>query len=223
MSRKRTKKPESRTALQVEVSFWRAINVPITIFLAALLMIPGQMLLNKVFDHTWEAPIRVPLLIAGVVSLFWFVLSFFSSFADLRSEDARDEQPNPVFGAEHFYKWIYGGLFALSVAMMIGTRREGDSIGWQLIPTIFIVLVWYAWPRPIQLEADKLTQRNRWGRMTSLPYAAIQDVTFVSGSDGGSTIVAGENCKIVHTGQHADKALFHVILEERSGKRVYGV
>lgn len=207
-----------KTALELRLSLWRAALSSLQILLTALLIVPVASLLNRLFRGTWRIDWMMLLIVPAIISAIWFLGVFVSSFADLRAEEHREQQDLPVFPANNFIRGVFVGGALLAVALSWGLYREHDHLAYQLIPFGLLLVGWFGWPRAIHFYRDSVGQRSLWGQMRRIQYKDVQYISYISAD--GNTVVAGPDLEIVHTGEHADKELFHSVIEEKAGKTV---
>jgi hypothetical protein len=153
-----------------------------------------------------------------VVASIWYIATFLSTLFDLRTHDRIEAARAPSFPATSFLTGLYGITTIFSLALIKGLHAEGDPIWMQLLPLVFVLIAFYAWPRTIHCGELSVWQRNRFGRKKVIPYQAIQAISV---SPGGSTIVLGLEGTIEHTPQHVDAESFRHLTASRSAKPVY--
>jgi hypothetical protein len=181
-----------------------------------LLVVLIDLLFRSPATIDWKFKIEFSLVIAAICSLIVFA----STWADARAEGVRDHTVDPAFPGGSFYRGLYAVGAVGSLMMMAGLYRQQESLWQQLIPLGFLVLVWFGWPRSIYFHADALGQKTRFGKMRRLEYSAVEYISFDKRE--ACTIVAGGGIKIVHTPQHASRDLFQELIQERTGKPVWG-
>jgi hypothetical protein len=208
-----------RIRIQLSRSSSDGLTVALPIFLTGVLISLVEWLISTFLrSKSWDW--RPNLAIFSVLSVGWFIVSFISSYADLRTTDSLEKAAYPVFGADGFSKLIYGGAGVLALFMSEGLYHEGDPLHWQAMPLGMLWLVWYCWPRSIYLCSDSLAQRTRWGRMKRLKYTDVEYASYSRAEH--QTLVMGGEIEIVHSSQHVDPSLFQELVEKHTGKQVYG-
>jgi hypothetical protein len=177
-------------------------------------------LINWLFKGAVRFEWRLFLTLAPIFALVSFVFIFVSEWVDSRAQHLRAGVENPAFSGSTIFRGMYGGGAIFFLIIMIGMYREGDSFWMQLILALLMALPWYCWPRAIRFSSEGLTQKTLWGTTQRLSFRAVENVAYLRAE--GRTVVVGDGIEIVDTAQHVDRFRFHQLIEERTGKAVYG-
>ena len=201
---------------QIRYSASGALRAALTLAIFTVIMIPVRSLIDSVLHQQFALKWKEPVLVGGILTAVWFGAEFLSTLCDLLRHDRIQAASLPSFPAGSFIAGLYGFTLLMSLSMMIGMYREGDSWKFQLIPVAFMAIAFYGWPRTIHCDEHSIWQRNLWGGKKMLPY---DEVKVICTNAEGTTAVIGHKTTIEHTQYHADFDSFRRIVCNRSGKR----
>lgn len=211
----------SRLLLHIKLSALKAGASAATVLLTCVAILPVRSLIDRAFDGSWGAiNWKISAGIILTISGLWFVVLFSSNLLELRASDLRQQAPSPTFPARVFIRLIYSACAGLSAVLFWGLRKDHEPAWMQWLSLSFGLLAFLSWPRTITLEESGLSQRSLVGTRRTLPYSEVEYISYERYEQ--TTNVVGTNTTIRHTEGHSDPALFHSLLEERTGKEVQG-
>ena len=207
-----------RLIRQVCTSASAAVRPALLVLMVTALTLPFQALINAILVSKATTDWKLALVVGAVVASIWYIAAFLSTLFDLRTQDRIEVAMAPSFPATSFLIGLYGVTTILSLALINGLHAEGDPIWMQLLPLVFVVIAFYAWPRTIHCGALSVWQRNLWGRKKDIPYREIQAISV---SANGTTTVLGLEETIEHTQQHVGAESFRHLVASRCARPVY--
>lgn len=208
----------NRFSLQIRLSLAAAIRPALQFVLVLLLMIPVTALIGLVFTGDRQIDWRVSVIVGSVLGFGWFAATFFSTLADLRTEDRIQTAKTPTFRARSFESGVCALATVFPVWLIIGLHQEHDPVGLQVMPLAIVALAFYVWPRTIRCGESSISQRNLFGWKKRIPYTSVEAISV---GPNGTTTILGIGATIEHTSHHIDSIAFRELVSQRSGKPVY--
>ncbi|MEP7365904.1 MAG: hypothetical protein ABI972_21830 [Acidobacteriota bacterium] len=202
---------------QTKASARAAIAVSLPVLFSFLVLVPFTAMLDLLNSRSPQLEVEMPAQIAALFATGTFVITFVSTFRDLRKIGQIDEAREPSFTPTTFATGIYGFTLVGSLWGIYGLKRDGEPTWLLLIPVAFLALAWYGWPRTIQCKESFVSQRSLWLRNKRISYSAIEAISIWH---DGTTIVIAPGVSIEHTPYHIDPEMFRYIVSKRSGKPV---
>jgi hypothetical protein len=209
---------ENRLRLQIQVSALAGFRAACHVLVFAVLFLPVGLVINIIFRRETHVDLKLAIIINAVFALSWYVITFVSTFLDMRKLDRIGAARMPSFPATALVAGLYGVVGIGSLWLMMGLHKEADPLWVQLLPLAGVALAFCAWPRTIHCERTSVSQRNLWGRKKAIPYAAVEAISV---GYQGTTTVLGAGSTIEHTQYHVDPESFRHTLSSRSEKPVY--
>jgi hypothetical protein len=166
----------------------------------------------------WQSIIIASAMLMSLVVAFFFVTGLLES----ATRKARDRQQRFVFPAVMWLRGVYLGSILMGLVVMAGTYREGDSWGIVILPLVFVLLGFFAWPRAIEITESQIRQRRALFGFKQIRFSDIQSVVCDPGRN--EIVIFGRNKDaIVHTKMHVDGEKFLRRINSLTGVNAYSV
>jgi hypothetical protein len=210
------------TRSEVRFAALLALKNSLGILITAILLVPVDSIINRVFDGTWHVNWRLMLTASGILTLLFFSFFFLAQVLEASTHEHRERTRQLVFPAVMWLRGIYLMGIVMGLCVMVGEYHEGDPWRIVMLPAAFVLIGFFAWPRAIEITDNEVQQhciflgfrRIHFGEIERLVHDPARNEIVVFGKGGN---------RITHTMMHVDGERFMEQLESLSGKRVYSV
>ena len=120
----------------------------------AVLFLPVGVVINIIFRREIHVDLKLAIIINAVFALSWYVITFVSTFLDMRKLERIGAARMPSFPATALVAGLYGVVGIGSLWLMMGLHKEADPLWVQLLPLAGVALAFCAWPRTHPLRED---------------------------------------------------------------------
>lgn len=207
---------------KVRFAAFLALRNSLGIFITALLLVPVDSIINRIFDGSWNVNWRLMLVVSGILTGVFFAFFFIAQVLEFWTHGDRELNGQVVFPAVMWLRGIYLAGILMGLWLMIWSYRE-HAAWWDVaLPSVFVLIGFFAWPRAIQITENEIRQRSIILGVKRIPFGEIQRVVY--DPTRKEIVVFGKSGdRIVHTMMHVDGERFMERLESLTGKSAYSV
>lgn len=207
---------------QVRFAALLALRNSIGIILTTILLVPATSIINRIFSGTWYVNWRLMITVSAILTGLVFIFFFVTELLEFAMEDVRERQLRFAFPAVMWLRAAYLGSILMGFIITVGEYRERDPWGIVVLPLIFVLLGFFAWPRAIEITESRIRQRRILFGFKQIRFSDVERVVRDPGRN--EIIIFGRNKDaIVHTAMHVDRERFLQRLKSVTGQNTYSV